>query len=98
MSDAADTFLRQVAARGYEPLVDKARGVVKLELATGSDTDRWFVSMDRGDLAVARDERAADCTLRMDRAVFDGLTRGEVNAMAAVLRGEITIDGDRALL
>jgi hypothetical protein len=98
MSDAAAAFLEQVGACGHQPLLAKARGVLGIELLTGGDTDRWFVSMDRGDVAVSQDESAPDCIVRMDRALFDGMIRGEVNAMAALLRGEITVEGERELL
>ena len=40
----------------------------------------------------------ADCVVRADRALFDGIASGEANAMAAFLRGAVEIDGDRGLL
>ena len=40
----------------------------------------------------------ADCVLRTDKALFDGIARGEVNAMAAILRGELAFEGDVQLL
>ena len=32
------------------------------------------------------------------KSLFDGIATGQQNAMAAVLRGEVGIDGDRTLL
>jgi putative sterol carrier protein len=40
----------------------------------------------------------ADCIVRADSAVFDGIAGGEVNPVAAVLRGAIDIEGDPELL
>ena len=40
----------------------------------------------------------ADCVIRAEKTLFDGITRGETSAVAAVLRGDIVIEGDRELL
>ena len=40
----------------------------------------------------------ADCLVRADKALIDGIARGEVNATAALLRGELTAVGDLELL
>ena len=40
----------------------------------------------------------ADCVVRGDKALFDGIAGGEVNAMAALLRGALTFQGDPELL
>jgi putative sterol carrier protein len=71
---------------------------LRIDLSEDDRTDRWFISVDRGNVTVSQTERAADCTLLMDGALFDRMTRGEVNAMAAVLRGDIGIDGDLELV
>jgi putative sterol carrier protein len=40
----------------------------------------------------------ADCVVRTESAVFDGIASGEVNPVAAVLRGAIGIEGNPELL
>ena len=40
----------------------------------------------------------ADTTLRTSKKMFDRIASGEANAMAAMLRGEVTIDGNFELL
>jgi len=47
---------------------------------------------------VSRRNAAADTTLRATGELFDGLASGEVNTMAAVLRGAIEVEGDPELL
>ena len=98
MTSGARAFFEQVAGRRHEPLLENATGVLRIDLSEDDRTDRWFIAVDRGDVTVSQTERAADGTLLMDAALFDRMTRGEVNAMAAVLRGDIGIDGDLELV
>jgi putative sterol carrier protein len=71
---------------------------VRFELADGKRVDRWLLAVDNGDLSVSRKNAGADCTFRADKALFDRIVDGEVNATAAVLRGAVTVDGDMELL
>jgi hypothetical protein len=98
ITDATTDFFAQLGGRGHEPLLRKAKGTVRFELADGKRVDRWFVTVDKGDLTVSRKNVAADCTLRADKPLFDGIATGEVNAMAAVLRGAMAIEGNPELL
>jgi putative sterol carrier protein len=98
MTDATAEFFGALAERGHMPLLEKTKGTVRFELADGKRTDRWFLAVDKGDLAVSRRNAGADCTMRADKALFDRIAAGEVNATAAVLRGAVTIDGDMEML
>ena len=93
-----EEFFAALAQRGHEPLLQKAKGTVRVELRNGRKVDRWLVSMDRGDIAVSRGNADADSVFRVDSAVFDGMVRGEVNAIAALLRGALRVEGDPGLL
>ena len=73
-------------------------GETRFELVDDKRVDRWFLDVDNGDLAVSRKNRQADCTFRADKALFDGIARGDVNATAAVLRGAVAVEGDWTLL
>ena len=97
-TDSTVQFLQGLGGRGHEPLLEKAVGVVRFDLADGKRTDRWFVALDRGDVSVSRRNTAADCIVRADKALFDAMARGDVNGMAAYLRGELTLEGDPELL
>ena len=98
MTDTTQAFFDELAQRGYEPRAANMRGSVRLDLRRGKRTERWLVSVDGGDVAVSRTNAAADAVVRMDEALFEALVRGEANAMAAMLRGALTIEGDRGLL
>jgi putative sterol carrier protein len=54
--------------------------------------------VDKGDVEVKHKGGEADCVVRADRKVFEGMIGGRVNAFAAVLRGAVTVEGDPTLL
>jgi putative sterol carrier protein len=97
-SDAAAEFFGELERRGPEPLLGGAAGSVRFDLSHGGDVDHWRVAVTRGEVAVSCANVGADCVVRADKELFDGVARGEVNAMAALLRGELTAEGDLELL
>jgi len=97
-SDPTAAFFDGLAERGHEPLLEYTSGTVRFELTNGKRTERWLVSIDKGDIAVSRRKGTADCTLRAPRDVFDSVVSGETNATAAVLRGAIVLEGNWELL
>jgi putative sterol carrier protein len=98
MTDATAEFFRDLEARGHEPLLEKATGTVRFDLTNGKRTSRWFVTIKKGDIAVSKQNARADCVARAERTLFDGLVTGEVNALAALLRGRMGVEGDPELL
>ena len=97
-SDSIAEFFAELARRGHEPLLEKARGSARFDIADGRRTERWLVTIDKGDLRVSRGNAAADCILRVDRSTFERAAAGKLNIMAAVLRGAVTVGGDPRLL
>jgi putative sterol carrier protein len=98
MADATAGFFDALARPGHQPLLGDAVGSVRFELVRGSQVDIWRVRLDKGDVSVSRDGGAADCVVRADQRLFDGIATGEVNAMAALLRGALAFEGDPELL
>jgi putative sterol carrier protein len=98
MIDATAAFFDELVQRGHEPLLRKVRGTVRFDLVQGDDTEWRYVTVDRGDLHVSKKRASADAVLRIERGVFDRLARGEINPIAALLRGELAVDGDWRLL
>jgi putative sterol carrier protein len=98
MTDSTAEFFQELGRRGYEPLLEKGTGTIRFDLVGGKRTDRWLLTLDRGDVSVARKNAAADCVVRADRTLFDAMASGDVNGMAAYLRGELTLEGDPELL
>jgi putative sterol carrier protein len=94
MADATAEFFDALVERGHEPLLEKATVTVRFDLKQGKKTDRWLVSIVKGDVAVSRQNLRADCVASADKALFDDIVSGRANALAAMLRGAISIEGD----
>jgi hypothetical protein len=92
--DSTAEFFDELGRRGHAPLLGKVSGRVRFEVVDGERTERWLVTIEKGTILVSRRKGACDCVLRADKACFDRIATGELNAMAAVLRGELSVEGD----
>ena len=92
--DPVERFFAELATRGHEPLLRKASGSTRFEVRDGRRTRRWIVTVDDGDIAVSTGNGAATCVVRVDKAVFDRIVVGRMNAVAALLRGDLEVEGD----
>jgi SCP-2 sterol transfer family len=97
-TDPIADFMDGMASRGHEPSLAKATGTVRFEVVDGRRTERWVLTVTRGELAVSRENAHADVTLRAPRALFEQIFRGKANATAAFLRGALQIEGDVQLI
>ena len=84
MPDATAEFFSALEARRHEPLLEKESGTLRFDLTSGKRTTRWLIEIEKGDVSISHRN--------------DGIATGQQNAMAAVLRGEVGIEGDRTLL
>jgi len=98
MTDATAEFFDGLVERGHEPLLEKATGTVRFDLKDGRKTDRWLVTIVKGDFTVSRQNLRADCIVTADKSLFDGIASGKTNATAALLRGAMGVEGDIQLL
>jgi putative sterol carrier protein len=96
--DATAEFFNGLAARAQDPALRKATGTVRFDVEDDGATETWFVAFDRGNVSVARDGLAGDCSVRAPRDVFEGMVAGRINPFAAVLRGTLAVEGDPQLL
>ena len=97
-NDPTARFFAELAGRGHEPLLRKASGSTRFDIVDGRKTRRWLVAVDRGNISVASRGTEADCVVRAEKALFDKVVSGRLNAVAAVLRGDLEIQGDWRLL
>jgi putative sterol carrier protein len=97
MSDITPAFFA-VGRLGHNPMLANVTATVRFDLEHEGGTDRWFVVIDKGDVSVSRRNVRADCVLRAERSLVEGVVSGRVNAMAALLRGDLVAEGDPQLL
>jgi putative sterol carrier protein len=98
MSDPTEEFFAELGSRGHEPMLRKATGTLRFDLVNGTSKAQWTVALKKGDVSVSQANAKADCVVTTDRPLFNAIVRGERNAMAAILRGEIAVEGDAELL
>jgi hypothetical protein len=103
MSDATVAFFEELRARGHEPRLRNVTGTVRFDITQDGSTKLWWLAIDKGDLRVftgeaGTDSTDPDCVIKTRRSVFDGIATGQVNAVAAMLRGDVIVAGDPELL
>lgn len=98
MVDATTRFFEELDRRGFEPLLAKTSGSLRFDLHQGAQTTHWLLNIDRGNLQVRQEDREADTVVGTAPRLFGELVTGEENAIAALLRGDMTVAGDLRLL
>lgn len=98
MTDPTAAFFDGLRQRDYQPALARKSGVVRIDLADNGRSERWFVAIADGNVTVSKRNQSADSTLRADKKLFDRIASGKANAVTAVLRGELKLEGDWNLL
>ena len=98
MAKAIPPFFEELGRRGHEPLLEKISGTLRFDLRSRQRVDHWLITIRRGDVAIAEQEGSADCVVQIDKALFERVANGTENAVAALLRGEIGVEGNIELL
>ncbi|WP_200214894.1 SCP2 sterol-binding domain-containing protein [Micromonospora coerulea] len=98
MLDATTRFFEDLDRRGFEPLLQKTSGTLRFDLHEGAQTTHWLLEVDRGNLRVRQEDREADTVVGTDPRLFGDLVTGGENAIAALIRGDMTVSGDLRLL
>ena len=96
-TSATDRFFETLAGRGHEPLLEKASGSVRFDISHGRQIDHWMVRIRHGDVEVSRDDSDADSVVRATKTVFEQFATGQMNAFAALLRGQASAEGNLEL-
>ena len=94
---ATTAFFEELGRHGYEPFLKAATGTVRFDLDDGGVTEHWLVTVDKGDIVVSQENATADCVVSADRELFDVVVDGEMSTLAMLLRGAMTVEGDREL-
>ncbi|MEU4368079.1 SCP2 sterol-binding domain-containing protein [Micromonospora chersina] len=94
---AAEYLDREVAGR-HPDLPETTAGTLRLDLRDGPRTEHWHLIIDHQEVRVARLADEADLVVRADREVFDRIVAGRLQPAAALLRNDLTAQGDLRLL
>jgi putative sterol carrier protein len=98
-ADPTARFFEQLASGGHNPGLAKTSGALRFDLTdNGKRVGRWLVEIDKGNVAVSHKNTKADCIVRADKTLFDGMVSGNVNPIAAFLRAEVAAEGDIELM
>jgi predicted lipid carrier protein YhbT len=98
MASAAEEIFAEMSRLGYQPRLARVTGTIRFDIVNGRDVDHWLVTIEKGNVEVARFGVDADCVVRVDEPLFVALARGRENGMAAFLRGAVAVEGDPELL
>jgi putative sterol carrier protein len=97
VKDVIPAFFKEIA--GPHPAVPKTiSGSLRFDLEDGNRSEHWRVTFTKGEISTARSNTVADCIARTDKATLEAIILGRVNAMAAILRGAIKVEGQVLLL
>lgn len=101
MAEKSDAFFKELATRGYEPLLHRVTGTYEFDIAGAR---RWLVRVHAGELHVSelqtgtkRQEDTVDCKVVCSADDFDDFLQGKQDMMTALLQGRIQIMGDVAM-
>lgn len=95
--DVIPAFFERIAGRHLQ--VPRAiSGSLRFDLVDGNRTDHWRVNIAKGMVSAVRSNAPADCVVYTDKATMEAIIQGRTNAMAALLRGAIKVEGQAFLL
>ncbi|MFE9692501.1 SCP2 sterol-binding domain-containing protein [Micromonospora sp. NPDC005806] len=96
-SSAVEHLERRVAGRHPE-LPENTAGSLRLDLRDGGQTEHWYLTIDHQEVRVVRSRAEAELVVRADREVFDRMAEGRLHPAAALLRNDLTVQGNLRLL
>ncbi len=96
-ADVISAFFESIA--GPHPAVPRTvSGSLRFDLENGKRSEHWRVTFVKGVVSTARSNAPADCVVRTDKATMEAIIQGRINAMAALLRGAMKVEGQTLLL
>ena len=97
MTEPTRAFFTRLSEQ-QQPMLQSMTGTVRFDIADGERTEHWYLQIRKGDVAVTHEDGEADCVIGADIGTFDEILSGRMNAMAAVLRGAVRMEGKVVLL
>jgi hypothetical protein len=97
-ADPISQFFADLAAPGHLATFDGDSATLRFDVHDGGQVQHWYVAVTDGDVAVSRQNKAADAVIHVERPTFEAIVTGRMNAQAALLRGVLTCEGSMAAL
>ena len=103
-ADPINDFFTGLAEPGHLATLEHEVGTVRFDVPDAmaksdvTDVEHWHVTIDDGDVTVTREPLPAEAVVRVARPYLELIVTGRLNAMAAMLRGLLTVDGSVAAL
>jgi alkyl sulfatase BDS1-like metallo-beta-lactamase superfamily hydrolase len=97
-ADPISQFFADLAAPGHLATFDRDSATLRFDVHDGGQVQHWYVAVTNGDVAVSRQNEAADAVIHVERPTFEAIVTGRMNAQAALLRGVLTCEGSMAAL
>ncbi|MFG2046786.1 SCP2 sterol-binding domain-containing protein [Micromonospora sp. NPDC048935] len=98
MGATAAQYLQQLDAGRRPDLPETTAGTLRLDVRGDGCTEHWYLTVRDQHVHVTRSADDADLVIRADHLVFDRMVRGELHPGAALLRNELTLQGNMHLL
>jgi len=98
-NDSIERFFAGLQTNERMPALEPFTGTILLEVQDGRHTTCYVLSIARGALKVERGRPdAAHCTVRAQAETLDDIMNGRMNALQALLRGVVEVEGSGILL
>ncbi|MET8352339.1 MULTISPECIES: SCP2 sterol-binding domain-containing protein [unclassified Micromonospora] len=91
-------YLRQLDSGRRTDLPETTSGTLRLDAREDGRTEHWYLTVADQHVRVTQSSDDADLVIRADPAVFDRLASGETHVATALLRNELTVQGNLQLL
>jgi hypothetical protein len=96
--DPISRFFAALAEPGHLATFEGESATLRFDILDGEGIERWYLTVNRGDVTVTHQNRSAEVVVRVQRRHFEAMVTGRLNAQAALLRGLVTFDGSVAAL
>ncbi|WBB69930.1 SCP2 sterol-binding domain-containing protein [Micromonospora sp. WMMD812] len=98
MGTTVADYLRGLGPGLRPELPETTAGTLRLDAREDGRTEHWLLTIADQHVEVSRSAEDADLVVRADRSVFDEMATGHVHVSAALLRNDLTVQGDIRLL
>jgi ubiquinone biosynthesis protein UbiJ len=98
VTDPTAAFFEGLRQHDRQPALARRSGIVRIDVDDDGRQERWFVAIDDGTVKVSKRNQSADSIVRVEKQLLDRIVTGNANAVTAMLRGEVSLQGDWNLL